>query len=237
MSDEQEMIRRRMSETCSSLAEKIETLEQTVTQTVTGTTAAVTDTVASVKEAVQETVDTVKGTVQQGVNSVKNAMDLSLQVQRHPWMFVAGSVAVGYFGGLLLREQDCDRGRYGGASRAYPSTGATEDGFAAASLAEQGFRAEEPQQFRAEPMAQRPGGILHWLSEQFGPEIDKLKGLAIGAGLAAVRDMVQPVTPEPMRAQVNELFESFTERLGGEKIHGTILGGQEACDRGVPGAV
>src|SRR5581483_4538847 len=115
---------------------------------------------------------------------------------------------------------------------------AIANGFEAASLAQEGFRAEEPERHRGEPTAGRHTGMLRWLNQQFGPEIDKLKALAIGAGLGVLRDMVQPVTPEPMRQQVNELFESFTERLGGEKMHGPILRGRaEACERGTPGAV
>src|SRR5439155_3985836 len=76
MDDDPEVIRHQMADTRSSLTDKIERLEQTVTAKVQTTTAAVTDTVESVKEAVQDTVQTVRGTVTDTVDTVKEAFDV-----------------------------------------------------------------------------------------------------------------------------------------------------------------
>src|SRR5262245_55877302 len=100
MADEQpKVIRHQMEETRASLTEKLETLEHQVVGTVQGATSAVTETVENVKEAVAETVETVKGTVRETVETVKETFDLSRQVDRHPWLMVGGSVALGFLCG------------------------------------------------------------------------------------------------------------------------------------------
>jgi ElaB/YqjD/DUF883 family membrane-anchored ribosome-binding protein len=104
MDNESEVIRQQMEETRTSLAEKLETLEQQVVGTVQGATTAVADTVESVKDAVQETVSTVQ-------ESVHDALDLSRHVERHPWAMVGGSVALGYLAGRLLGRAAGDQTR------------------------------------------------------------------------------------------------------------------------------
>jgi len=94
-----------MEETRASLADKLETLEQHVVETVTGTTAAVSETVENVKDAVHETVTSVKETVQDSVASVRNAFDISRQMNEHPWLLLSGSVALGYAVGRLLEDE------------------------------------------------------------------------------------------------------------------------------------
>src|SRR5947209_5600271 len=100
----EEVIKHQMLETRASLAEKLETLEQQVVGTVQSATTAVTDTVESVKDAVQETVEMARASVHHTVEAVKDTFDLSLQVRRHPWFMMAGSVALGYAGGCLLNR-------------------------------------------------------------------------------------------------------------------------------------
>jgi len=87
--NELEVIRHQMEETRSSLADKLETLENEFRGTVEEATSAVSTTV----EAVQETVETVKET-----------FDLRTQVERHPWPLMAGAVATGYVAGCLAER-------------------------------------------------------------------------------------------------------------------------------------
>jgi hypothetical protein len=82
-----EVIRHQMEETRSSLADKLETLETQLGETVEVATEAVSSTV----ETVQETVETVKET-----------LDLRIQVERHPWLMMTGAVAAGYIAGCML---------------------------------------------------------------------------------------------------------------------------------------
>lgn len=88
---EPELIHQQMEETRSSLADKLDILEQKVTDTVQDAKAAVSHTVEVVKESVESTVD-----------SVKETLNLRLQVERHPWTMVGASAAVGFLGGWLL---------------------------------------------------------------------------------------------------------------------------------------
>lgn len=98
MTDSPEVIRQQMEETKSQLSDKLESLEQQVTESVQSTGTAVSATVG----AVQETVQSVTGAVQDAVQTVSNAFDLRRQIDRHPWLVVGGSVAVGYLLSELL---------------------------------------------------------------------------------------------------------------------------------------
>src|SRR2546423_4651080 len=117
MDDKTEVIRHNIEETHNALSDKLETLEHTVVDTVQGPTTAVAETVGTVKEAVQETVEQVKETVQSTVEKVKETFDLRLQVERHPWLMLGGSVGVGYLAGTLLVPGPC----------AAPSSAAAEE--------------------------------------------------------------------------------------------------------------
>src|SRR5262249_39060989 len=64
MEDETEVIRHQMTETRTSLSEKLDKLEDTVLGTVQDTTSSVVETVQSVKEAVEDTVSSVTEGVQ-----------------------------------------------------------------------------------------------------------------------------------------------------------------------------
>jgi ElaB/YqjD/DUF883 family membrane-anchored ribosome-binding protein len=85
--ENEEVIRLRMEETREALTDKLECLEQHVSDSVT----AVTDKVVDIKEKVQE-----------GVESVKDAVDVPAHVENHPWLMLGGSVACGFLLGNLL---------------------------------------------------------------------------------------------------------------------------------------
>jgi hypothetical protein len=86
-----DVMRQQMDDTKLQLSEKLDSLEQQVSNTVQSTGTAVNATV----EAVQETVETVTGAVQDAVQSVSNAFDLPRQINRHPWLALGGSFALG----------------------------------------------------------------------------------------------------------------------------------------------
>lgn len=97
-----ETIRKQMEQTRSALTQKLEVLEKKVTDTVAEATSAVAETVTTVKDKVESTVETVKDTVESTVETVSEALNLRLQVERHPWAMVGGSMAVGFLGGLFF---------------------------------------------------------------------------------------------------------------------------------------
>jgi len=215
MLDEPEVIRQQMHETRSALTEKLETLEQQVVDTVAGAQTAVAETVENVKDAVQETVDVVKGSVQEGVESVRRAFDLPHQMQEYPWLFVGGSVALGYLCGSLCTGTSSRRGDYFKQAFVSPHGGANGNN-GAAEYSPQSFKEE------ARPRSEKPGWFGS-LAKNFSAEIDKVKSLAIGVGVGLVRDMIAQAAPDQMRPRVSEIMNDLTTRLGGETIRGPIL--------------
>lgn len=194
MDNEADHIRQQMRETRTSLTEKIETLEHQVLGTVEGARTAVSETVASVKDAVQETVD-----------SVKDTLNIRRQVERHPWAMVAGAVAVGYVGGTLLRER--------------PRTHIRER-----AIAPRLYRPEDPRAAAAPEERAGEPGWLGQLSEQFAPEIRKLKAAGIGAAVAFLRDLVTPSLPPSLQGRVREVMDSVASKVGGAPVPEPVIG-------------
>jgi ElaB/YqjD/DUF883 family membrane-anchored ribosome-binding protein len=214
MDYESEVINKQMEETRSSLQDKLETLEQQVKNTVQDATDAVTGTVDSVKEAVQETVETVKETVQgtvetvketvQGtVETVKNTFDISQQFQDHPWIMFGGATAVGFIAGRWLMASSND-------TPVPPPQMFT----ATANRPERTNGASRPPQAAAEKS---------WLGGMYQEELGKLKGLAIGAIGSLVRELVASNVPQTLGEQIKEVVNSFTTKMGGQVMEGSIL--------------
>jgi len=61
------------------------------------------------------------------------------------------------------------------------------------------------------------------LSRTFAPEIQKLKGMAIGVVAGVVRDMVKESVPDTMRPQVGEMMDNIATKLGGETVQSDVL--------------
>src|SRR5262249_37924871 len=60
------------------------------------------------------------------------------------------------------------------------------------------------------------------LAETFQPEITKLKGLAVGTLLGALRDTVARAVPDQLSSQVTEVIDNVTRKLGGQPIRGPL---------------
>jgi ElaB/YqjD/DUF883 family membrane-anchored ribosome-binding protein len=214
MPPETELIKQRMGQTRASLTEKLETLENkvlgtvndttsTVSNTVQQVTSTVRDTVREVGATVRETTGDVRASVREAVSSARDAVDLSRQVREHPWLMLGGSVVAGYVGGVLL--DNLERGRL----PALPSLPAPEQ------LLPQGSELRE--RVESAPASRRTGSsFLRALADTFAPELDKLKGAAIGLALGLVRDKVSESVPAHMKEGFTELMDRVTEKLGGE---------------------
>jgi gas vesicle protein len=207
MDREAEVIKQQMEQTRAALSEKLETLEQQVVGTVAGATTKVAHTVDTVTEAVQETVATVKESVEETMASVKESLDLRRQVEQHPWLMMGGAVCTGYVGERLLERIDGRRTtlpppqprHFLGGPRRTPEVPTA-------------VPAPEP----APPEPRAEPSWLTLLTNSFGPEIAKLKSVAIGAALGLVRDRIAEATPPHLQSQVTELLDSVTLKLGGE---------------------
>lgn len=206
MAPEERIIRRQMEDTRSSLTEKLESLEQEVSDTVQGATSAV----ATVKETVTDTVDTVRESVQDAVTAVKNTFDLPRQVQRFPWLMMGGSVVAGFLTGRLL-----DR------------LGATDSPAASNGKHPNGTLVPESVQRVHQPAASGDktvkGGWLGEWARPFEPELDKLKAMALSTTIGLIRDTVTEIAPEQLGPQLADVFDSITQKLGGEPIRGPVL--------------
>jgi hypothetical protein len=124
---EQDALRFQMEDSRTALAQKIELLEEKVTETVASATASVAEATASVVEtvqnatasvsqtvdsvtnAVQGTVDSVRHSVEGTVDSVRGAFNPVAHVQKHPWLMLAGAFAAGYIASRFLPEDGPSR--------------------------------------------------------------------------------------------------------------------------------
>jgi hypothetical protein len=220
MPDEEHLIKQRMEEKRGDLADKIETLENTLMETVQNTLHGASEvvnkveqTVENVTETVTGSVEAVKGKVEESVEAVKETLNLRRQVDRHPWAMVSGAVLLGYLGGRMLPRHRTyvspprRRGRRGGMA---PMTAAS----AAPIGPETSFVAGRPPEPEPPAEEERPSWFSR-LGTTFGEELSKLKGLAVGATLGVLRDMVTSAAPEPLRPQLADVMNGFTTKLGG----------------------
>lgn len=247
MDHEAEVIKEQMEGTRASLAQKLETLENQVVGTIQETTSTVSETVQQVKEAVtgtvetvkdtvEGTVDSVKGTVQDTVETVKETFDLRRQVQRHPWLMFGGAFATGFVAARLMQRYgpDMNMPSWQGISSAvrhfpdhfssvthpshYTGVGQSAAGYPYES-------AQPPREEAAPRQEAREQGpsLLETLTSTVAPELSKLKGLAIGAALGLVRDLITQKAPPEIGSQLSHMVDDFTSRVGGQVFHEPIL--------------
>lgn len=233
--ENEELIRQQMEETRTSLTEKLETLENKVAGTVEEATCAVSETVEAIKETVQETVatvkdsvrdtvSTVKDSVEGGVTTVKGWFDLPAHFEEHPWIMFGGSVAAGYLMDCLLNPAPAEASAVVSPALASMAPSASSmPGMREASHVvgrrhhHNGGSHGSNGGAREKRRAQEPS-MMQALMMQFGPEINKLKSLALGTLFGTIREMVAKAVPEHTGHQLKELIDSATEKLGGERI-------------------
>jgi ElaB/YqjD/DUF883 family membrane-anchored ribosome-binding protein len=195
MDSETEVIRQQMEGTRTALADKLEKLEEEVTEKVQDATSTVAETV----EAVSETVENVTETVEETVQAVKRTFDLQWQAEHNPWLLVGGSVLAGYLGGVLLFPARRRKQR-SWVSRPQSSPSPTP-----------------PEPSRIEQPSAPSHGWLSALGEQFSG----LKKLAIGTALGVVREMVTQAVPAQLGPPLSEAIDNLTTNLGGEPLETT----------------
>jgi ElaB/YqjD/DUF883 family membrane-anchored ribosome-binding protein len=229
MADEPEVIRDQMQETRTALTEKLEALESQVSSTVQNATAAVTETVQAVKESVTDTVGTVKDTMQETVSTVKesvrDAFDLPGHVERHPWVAMLGSVAVGYVAGRLL--QGVSGGVSETARQAPPQYNAFKEPQPEPAKSGNGFgngAHREEKESSSEP------GLLGSLANAFSGELDTLKNLGISAVAGVVRDMVTQSVHGEMGNRLRQWMDDVTERMGAKPFNEPLLSQEDEGD-------
>jgi ElaB/YqjD/DUF883 family membrane-anchored ribosome-binding protein len=228
MAEEPEVIQEQMEETRSALADKL----GAITQKISGTVESVTDAVEGTVETVQETVENVGETAQEAVEAVKETFNLPKQFNRNPWLFVGGSVALGFVAGKLLsaaqrrvREPHRpatslsagDMPRYMAQSAEYTAEAPRGDRLKRHSRKETGNGHDRAPQKSEEP------SLLGGLVQKFMPDLTKLKELALGTVFATARDLMAQNMPQGLKKEVVHLMDDMAVHAGGKPIQGKVL--------------
>jgi len=193
MDNEEVAIRQKLDNAKGSLTGKLEILEEQVVETVQQvsepveeTANAVKETVETVKDTVEETAEAVKETVKEGMQAVRHWLDFSDHVQKRPWLMVAGAMGAGMCLEMVL----------GTANASNPDSG----------------KASHNGHHRREKRVTSSAGPS-WL-ERFGPEIGKLKSMALSALLGAVRQMIVQAVPQNFKEGVRTLIDNAQRKMG-----------------------
>jgi len=165
-------------------------LENKVVSSVQQATSAVTETVANVKETMHE-----------GVETVKEAVDIQAHVEKHPWLMLGGAMMTGYVMGTLLHgaEKQGDR-----ESKPRSQTGTPRS---------HGNGHHKRESEKKETVSADSG----WLG-MLEPEINKLKGLALGVALGTVREALTAEIPPHLAEQLGQIIDAVTVKVGGDPV-------------------
>jgi ElaB/YqjD/DUF883 family membrane-anchored ribosome-binding protein len=232
MASEPEVIHQEIEETRANLAQKLETLENEIT-----------DTVKTAKETVTETIENVTETVQETVETVKKTFDLEHQMRQRPWTLLAGATAAGFLvGAFVLRPRrhyhPAHEAWFGGGGF-YPPDESSHGGIDTRSSwtgssswsppSHQPPPQPEPHrrdEFRhEEPRHEHRPSLVEGFVNTFGDELNVVKQMAIGYGIGLVRDMLKDALPT-LGEKVGQVMDSATHKMGGEPIHGRVMGEQ-----------
>lgn len=227
MPPETELIRQQMGQTRTSLSQKMELLENKLLGTVDETAGTVSGTVHQVGSTVRETVDhltatvrdtvsqlgatvsgtshDVRATLRETAGSMRDALDVSRQINQHPWLMLGGSVFVGYVGGRLL--DSLEHGRL----PAPPSLPVAPE-----QLLPRDAEARQHIEESAPAPRRSPPAFLKALMDTFAPELDKVKRMALGAALGLVRDKLGESVPPALRENFSEMMDRVTQKLGAD---------------------
>jgi len=228
MEDQNELILKQMEETRTHLTEKVEAIEHLVSEKVQAgadvvqhATDAATEIVDTVKETVSDVTEKVSDVVEGGTEKVEetaksviSVFDIRRHTERHPWVVFGTATTAGCMLGTFLGRRAHRRRTHAAPTSREPRVRHVREG--------------NGHHRAAEPAAEKKESFWNqgWLREQ----LDRVKGLAIGALLSAVRDMAKRSVPGALGARLAEEVEKFTTHLGAEPIKGPVL--PEQSDQG-----
>src|SRR5207302_7262901 len=144
----------------------------------------------------------VRDKLQEAACSLQETFNLQHQTQAHPWAMLGGSVAAGYVLGSLLPDAESIRHDLASAGAALARH--EESRSAAASHFAAPGRTEKQSML---------SGALGSLVSQFGPEIQKVKGLAIGSAMGLLRDLLKSELPRQLTSDFEQIVDSVTTKL------------------------
>jgi len=204
-----------MAQTRSSLANKIETLENKVVHGVENAGAAVektvdkvldtvehatanvgetitkvTSTVGGAVESVKSTVNTAQESVKSSLHTVRERISIACQVRHHPWLMMGGAVAVGYMLDHLLEPSRYCNG-HASLRHISPRRLSSESTAATGEDVSHGqstsYRTDYSQQAPSHGES-KSSSIGSFVSHLLAPHAKELRGLAIGSLMSMFRN-------------------------------------------------
>lgn len=165
-----------------------------------GTRASLVGKLETLQERVSGKIDQTVESVQDAVQTVKRTLDIPYQTQQRPWLMVGAAFLAGSVIGCLTAKP-----------RAQAASKRSEQG--GGRSRKHAVSATNGRSHEREPVA-RPAqpGI-------FTEELQKIKGMAVGAGMALVRDWIKQAAPG-LADQIEQVMDNATRKLGGEPIDG-----------------
>lgn len=189
--ENEDLIRQRMEKTRESLTHKLESLEDKLLGSVEET-----------KSAVRETVAQVKETMHEGVETVKDAVDVPAHVERRPWLMFGGAVLGGYLiGSLLMRESSA------------PSAAKETAPAPKRHLTGNGHHKPAPPKPQPQATTQSESVL-----KAFEPELQQLKGLALGVTIGTMRELLTKEIPPHLADEIRSIIDGMTRKIGGEPV-------------------
>lgn len=193
MAPETDVVRQQIDETRKALQAKLKALEDHVRTTV-----------SSVASRVQQT----RAAVEETAASVRRTFDLGYQMNERPWALLGGCFALGAVAGYALAERRSSLSR----SSSPISRGGVS------------YRGDTESAAPVEALASSSGvSLLTRLAEPFAPEVAKVKGLAVGLVMGAVRDLLKDSIPANLAPHLEEILNNVTTKLGGTLMPEPVL--------------
>jgi len=168
------------------------------------TRTALADKLEALQDKVLGTVEKTVETVQETVEAARRTFDLRYQTEEHPWRMVGLAALTGTAVGYLLSKPTPQPAA--GLPQAPPSGGPSL-GYGRA----------------CQTAAVPPPVVAPAAPGPFAEEWHKVKGLAIGTGMALLRDWLKEAVP-PLTEHIDQLCNNVTSKIGGVKIEDPILG-------------
>jgi ElaB/YqjD/DUF883 family membrane-anchored ribosome-binding protein len=211
---ELEVIRDEMEETRANLATKLEALETQVRETVSGASEAVSSTVEGVKDVVSNVTETVE--------SVTETLNISKQVEEHPWVAVGIALGVGFLASQLFGGSSREPAPQ---SRHEPAPAPPPQPQAQPPLHLQPVSQPQPQPQPAAHSESSSGGVLSSL-EAMMPDMNSvlstavtgLSSLAVGTLMGVVREVAVNGLPPEWKGELTNMIDKVTTQLGGKTL-------------------
>jgi ElaB/YqjD/DUF883 family membrane-anchored ribosome-binding protein len=176
-------------ETRVAIAEKLEAIEQHVGATM-----------QHARTAMTQVADKTTSTVDETIKATKDVFDLRIQAERHPWMFVGGSLVLGYGIGMLYqRGWRITTGVVPYYPRGAESAPIMQESGASPEQRDPGVYPFYPPHHETEKDGRRHGGteqtVLGELGDAFQEELSTVKDSFIRFGRGVIREMVRQTVP------------------------------------------